>query len=70
MLEGSSNARAEHGGHVECEVDRGVVELFVHLVDETRCPQDQHRCGHANQFGRAHSTIKRGIKIQMRNVSH
>eukprot|EP00965_Chrysotila_dentata_P039485 1312973-Pleurochrysis_carterae.AAC.1 len=27
-------------------------------------------CGHANQFDRAHSTIKCGIEIETRNVSH
>eukprot|EP00965_Chrysotila_dentata_P102244 3375957-Pleurochrysis_carterae.AAC.1 len=37
---GTAEACAEHGGNGNREVDRGVIELLVHLLDEPRGPQE------------------------------
>eukprot|EP00965_Chrysotila_dentata_P109964 3633439-Pleurochrysis_carterae.AAC.1 len=42
---GAAEARAEHGRKVEHEVDRCVVELFIHLLDEAHGPHKQRRRG-------------------------
>eukprot|EP00965_Chrysotila_dentata_P224409 6194157-Pleurochrysis_carterae.AAC.1 len=61
------DACAEHGGYGNRKVDHGVIELFVHLIDEARGPQDDFRRGHADQFESANGTIKCGIDIETRN---
>eukprot|EP00965_Chrysotila_dentata_P141150 4665479-Pleurochrysis_carterae.AAC.1 len=43
---GAAEARAEHGRKVERKVDRGVIELFIHLLEETYGPHKQRRRGH------------------------
>eukprot|EP00965_Chrysotila_dentata_P014827 490594-Pleurochrysis_carterae.AAC.1 len=43
---GAADARAQHGRKVEREVDRGVIELFIHLLDVTHGPHKQRRRGY------------------------
>eukprot|EP00965_Chrysotila_dentata_P061945 2052580-Pleurochrysis_carterae.AAC.1 len=68
--ESSSNERNECVRHGECEVNRRVVELLVHLANESHGPYDQLRSVHTNQFDRAYGSIERRIEIEMRDVSH
>eukprot|EP00965_Chrysotila_dentata_P131549 4348861-Pleurochrysis_carterae.AAC.1 len=67
---GMAQACAEHGGNGDREVDRGVIELLVHFLDESHGPHEQCRRRHETQFDRARGAITRGIEIEMRNVGH